>query len=390
MISKCLSCDMAANNGRRMHLAVALVAFIAAVTAPFSITHAHDNAKVPPELKAMVTSAVDNTIVPAYQFFADLSGKTTVATATWCEKPSEDTLDAARKAFAGSIHAWSRIQHIRFGPARTDNRWQRVAFLPDPRGVVRRQVSRVLSKRPAELLSVDAIAGQSAALQGLPAVEVLLFASASNETSEAFKYRCQLAHAIAGHVALLAQRMSEDWTANDGWRQRLLTPGAENKDYKSANEAAAELVRSLLTGLQVVREEMLLPWLKAAEAKKSWAGLPFERAGLSRDVVATSVLALHNLHKALHLDHVVSEVVAKDKEKAWMKGWMSGAYNSLERDAETLILPSAENGAAAASSDNIRELKRARFNCNGLRQIIGREIAPASALTIGFNELDGD
>lgn len=377
---------------RCLLMAAALVAFLDALTLQPAISVAEQAPRIPPELGAMVTSAVDNTIVPAYQFFADASTKTTDAIGAWCEKPTAEALATARGAFAGSVHAWARIQHVRFGPARTDNRWQRIAFLPDPRGVTRRQVAKVMADRPAELLSAAAISGQSAALQGLPALEVLLHANADNEVEDARAYRCRLAQAVAGHVRLLADAMVRDWTdPQTGWRQRLLTPGVPgNEDYKSASEAASELVRALLTGLQLVREEMLLPWMKAAEANKSWAGLPFEHAGLARDVVATSLLALRNQHKALHLDLVIADVAAKDESKKWMKDWIVSAYDTLERDAATMILPSKETAAAASSEENLMALRRSRLNLNGLRQIIGRQIAPASALTIGFNELDGD
>ncbi|MGE0856228.1 MAG: imelysin family protein, partial [Hyphomicrobiaceae bacterium] len=251
---------------------------------------------------------------------------------------------------------------------------------------------KVMADRPAELLAENAVASQSAALQGLPAMEQLLYGFPDSEPVEVRAYRCRLAQAIGVHVAKLSGEMVREWTApQTGWRQRLLTAGAPgNDDYKSASEAASELVRSLLTGLQLVREEMLLPWLKAAEAKKPWAGLPFERAGIARDIVATSLLALRNLHKALHLDLVITHVGTKDKSKAWMKAWIIGAYDSLERDAKSMVLPSQDQLAAAAAEENLMALKRSRFNLNGLRQIIGRHIAPAAALTIGFNELDGD
>ncbi len=366
-------------------LLVMLVSALGAAEAP-----AAESKKVPPQLAAMVASAVDNTIVPAYRFFADMNTKTTDAIAAWCDKPSPATLDAARTAFGGSVHAWARIQHIRFGPARIDNRWQRVAFLPDPRGVVRRQVAKIMAERPQNLLTVEGIAEQSAALQGLPALEILLFAHPANEAPDVSAYRCRLAQAISAHVAMLARSMADDWVAANGWRQRLLSAGPGNKDYQSPNEAAAELVRTLLTGLQIVREEMLLPWLKASEARKTWAGLPFERSGRARDVMSAAILALHNLHKALHLDLVVQDLGYKDPSKVWMKGWIVGAFGSLERDIEAMALPSTEASEALGSEESLKSLRRSRFNLNGLRQIIGREIAPAAALTIGFNELDGD
>jgi predicted lipoprotein len=75
------------------------------------------------------------------------------------------------------------------------------------------------------------------------------------------------------------------------------------------------------------------------------------------------------------------------KDKAWMPKWISAAFERLGRDA-----PVAVEGLARATDnpDRARELRMVRFHIEGIRKLIGREIAPAAGLTIGFNELDGD
>lgn len=338
----------------------------------------------------MISSAVDNTILPATQFFSRMSAETSAAADAWCAQPSPRTMKAVREAFSASVQAWARIQHIRFGPARTDNRWQRIAFLPDPRGVARRQVAKLLAERPQDALTREGIATRSAALQGLPAMEILLFSIPNNEPRESADFRCRLVHAITLHVSALAAQLAEDWTSSSGWRQRLLSAGPGNADYASANEAASELVRSHLTGLQLVREEMLLPWLKAAEARKPWGGLAFELSGNARQFLSASLLAQNDFHKALHLDLVIAHLAETESDKRWLRAWVPSAYKSLERDAGALVLPAADALDKLAGELNVTTLKRMRFNINALRQIVGRQVAPATALTIGFNELDGD
>lgn len=379
----CVSCNALA-------LAGALLIGIAVWAVSAGDARAAAKPKVPPQLAAMISSAVDNSILPAFDSFEHASQSGLEKLKAWCESPSPATLDEARRAFGESVHSWARIEYVRFGPARTNNRWQRIAFLPDPRGVARRQVARALADRKPDLLAVDAIAKQSAALQGLPALEILLFSIPDAEASEVTQYRCKLAVAVSAYVAAQAHEMRQEWTGPDGWREKLLKAGPDNSDYKSANEAAAELLRTLLTGLQIVRDEMLLPWLKAAQECKAWAGMPFELSGHARDVVTTSLISLRGLHKALHLDLVVHIISTKSKDKAWIDRWVPAAYSALESDLKTIALPSKEGTEALASEDNLKVLRRARVNTSGLRQIIGREIAPAAALTIGFNELDGD
>ena len=45
---------------------------------------------------------------------------------------------------------------------------------------------------------------------------------------------------------------------------------------------------------------------------------------------------------------------------------------------------------AKDNPDRAHELRMVRFHVEGIRKLIGREIAPLAGLTIGFNELDGD
>lgn len=345
--------------------------------------------EVPPQLTAMVTSAVDGQILPAYSAMAAAAVDLESGVKGWCETPGAEGLKAARTAFAQAVHSFARVYHVRFGPAQTGNRLQRIAFLPDPRGVVRRQVAKALASRDDKLLTVDAIAQQSAALQGLPALEQLLYAIPDGEDAAKSGHRCRLAAAVAGHVARLTGELDAGWRGPQGWRALMLDVGPGNAVYTSPAEPASDLMRALLTGLQVLREEVLLPWHNSIEAKKAWVGAPFERSGLSKDFVETAFVTLRGLHKALHLDLVIRHIMDQTPEKRWMKGWLESAYDTLGKDLGRLALPTAIT-SDQQREQQLEQLKRARFYLNGLRQVMGREIAPAAALRLGFNELDGD
>jgi predicted lipoprotein len=109
--------------------------------------------------------------------------------------------------------------------------------------------------------------------------------------------------------------------------------------------------------------------------------LPFARSGLSARYIASGVTSTAALYEAMELGRSVP------KDKAWMPKWISAAFERLGRDA-----PVAVEGLARAKDnpDRARELRMVRFHIEGIRKLIGREIAPAAGLTIGFNELDGD
>jgi predicted lipoprotein len=74
-------------------------------------------------------------------------------------------------------------------------------------------------------------------------------------------------------------------------------------------------------------------------------------------------------------------------DKAWMPRWITDAFKRLARDG-----PKAVEGIPGAKDnpERARELRMVRFHIEGIRKLVGRELAPAAGLQIGFNELDGD
>lgn len=366
-------------------IAIALVSVWSAMSAP-GVARS-EPVIAPSELTQMIVGGVDQFIVPGYDALASATDRLEQATVTWCRTGEVGAPAAVREAFRDSVLAFSRVEMVRFGPAGRDTRTQRLALWPDQRGVVRRQVQRVLTTAGQELWTKEAIAGQSAAIQGLPALELLVYPLARTESAAEATHRCRTAAAVAGHVAELARRIRTEWTAADGWRAAMLAPSPENAAYHSHQEAATDLVRALLTGLGIVREQEIMPRLKAIENGKPASGLPFERSGLSIDYLLAGLAGARDLQAALRLDLVAARLAARSSEKAWMTQWLANAYGVLETDAHR-----AEPRSAPGTKmlGDVKALRQAAFYSNGLRQVIGREIAPAAGLLIGFNELDGD
>lgn len=340
---------------------------------------------------SIVTAVVDRVVVSRYTELKLTTAVLLRDVEAWCAGGAARAPDDVKAAFRSVVRVWGGLDYFRFGPARDANRLPRFAFWPDPRGVVRRQVDRALEARQASSIDAAAIAGQSAALQGLPALELLIFSERADETAQAAAFRCRFAAAVAANAHRLAVEMLDGWTSPQGWRSLITAPGGANAIYKSEAEAVSELVRSLLTGLQLVRDSILVPWLKSVEGGKRFAGLPFEVSGATVDYVAASTVSLAELSQALHLDEVAEQLARSASDKAWISGWMRNAYASMARDAPKLLLPAAFAAAPRqTSAADLDTLQRVRFHANGMRQVVGREIAPAAGALIGFNELDGD
>ncbi len=337
--------------------------------------------------KEMVKAAIDEHILPQLADFEDKAERLPKAVAAHCLQGAGEPAEPLRQAFADTVISWAGVATDMIGPAPKRDRATRIAFLPDPRGIVRRQMRRVLAQQDTKLLSAAAIAEHSVAIQGLPALEILLFPGRAKLTDEQKRFRCRLAEAIAKNIATQATGLMKGWQAPDGWRAKLLSPGPDNLLYKTETEAASEIVKAYLAAVKLIRESQIIVWHDAVEADKKWAGLPFERAGLSKPYVFAGIASLRQLHEALRLNEIAAALGAKESGNKWIEDWFRNAFNAMERDLKLIALP---KDMASAGNTKTAPLRRLKFSLNGINQIIGRRIAPAAGLFIGFNELDGD
>jgi predicted lipoprotein len=175
--------------------------------------------------------------------------------------------------------------------------------------------------------------------------------------------------------------MVGDWTGAEGWRKRMLEPGPQNASYKTPAEPPAEFARALITGLQMLQDRQVAPLIAANTASGKPARLAFAGSDLSARYVAAGVKSLNDLYEAMGLGRDVP------KDKAWMPKWIAMAFKRLARDAPAAV---KRNGPTAQGEERTRELRMLRFHVEGIRKLVGRELAPNAGLMIGFNELDGD
>ena len=68
------------------------------------------------------------------------------------------------------------MEILRFGPLVEENRLEHLFLWPDPRSTVQRQVRALLTAADPQVLQPTQLRQQSAAVQGLPALEYALYA----------------------------------------------------------------------------------------------------------------------------------------------------------------------------------------------------------------------
>lgn len=336
---------------------------------------------------ALVKRTIDSYIVPHFEKLNEAAAALKADTKSYCAAPDEAGMERLRDAFGHMLDRWAEVNFVRLGPLSEKGRSERIAFWPDPRGVMVRQLRGVLAKRKPELLDPVVLRKQSVAVQGLTAFEYLMTDTTVRlgADSEDGKYRCALAVAIAENVNTITGEALEGWAAEDGWRMKLLTPGSDNPLYPEPSSAAADLVKALMTGLLVIQDQQLGPrpprgGVPAPAPLKVFRG-PYYRSGFSAEYMRAGLHGLALYYQVLRLQDYVPD------EKAWIKKWISQAFQNLERDSSALLVLSGPHGE---NGNRQQRMKPIRFHINGIRRLIGLEVASAAGLTLGFNELDGD
>lgn len=355
------------------------------VSAPFAALAAPADA-TGKELLIRVARAVDTHIVPAFETLAARTRDLTEAVERHCENADIGSLKVMESAFAGAADAWAAAEHLRFGPLRDSERVARFQFWPDPRGITVRQMRAVYHKHDAKLLEPENLEKQSVAILGLGAIEYyLLFERKAFEDGSQTRsddYECLYTREVARLVDKDASEILSEWTRDGGWRARLENPSPAAEIFRSEKESAAQLVKSLLLGLQLVRDQRIVPLYELANGDAKTARVPFQRLGLTDETIRASLVSLHQLNDALGLSDFATG------RTAWVKDWTEQGFSVLEREAQSVSVP--DRSQLEPGDLDLSTLRKLRFYTNGLRQVIARQTAPSAGLTIGFNELDGD
>ena len=336
-----------------------------------------------PACTALNKRVIDEYVLPRFAKLAEASGGLARELARTCDGEA-GALAATRKSFADTALVWAQVEFLRFGPMAEIGRAERFYFWPDPRGVTQRQVNALIAKRDQSALDPATLVGKSAAVQGLGALELLLYDDAHPITGddETAHYRCRLALSAAGSMQRQADAVVAGWQGDEGWRRRILEPGTAGGPYKSSEEPAADFARALLTGLQMIQDRQVAPMIAAATSSLDRAPrLPFARAQLGARYIAAGVQSAKALYEVMDLGHGVP------KNKRWMPRWITAAFGRLANDAPAAV---EDIGREKPAEDRARQLRMVRFHVENIRKLVGRELAPLAGLTIGFNELDGD
>lgn len=339
-------------------------------------------AQEPVTQQQVVELAITKVIRPAFARFAEAAGSLQTSVAALCEAPSTDTLMTAQEQFRSTVTAWSHIELYRFGPLMADNRSDAILFWPDRKGIALRQVQGALADQDLTAAGVDTLEGKSVAMQGLGALEFLLFGT-DYETlgNVAGAYRCSYAEAIGGLISRRATAMSDEWADPAGFSQRMLQPSEADADYRSTREVLETLVGTLAHGTEAIRDQRLLPFLGRDDAEPKPKSALFWRSGMTLPSISANFDGLEALIEGSRIGE------ASGADNAWVAN--SAAFE-LGNAARAVGLVTEPVEAALADPDQRQALDYLVIITQSLDTVFGESLSAALGLSVGFSSLDGD
>lgn len=332
--------------------------------------------------KEVVSLAIDEAIRPGFAQYAVATRALKGGVAELCSTPSEASLDGARGAFKSAVMAWSRVELYRLGPLMVENRYDKVLFWPDRKGIALKQVQGVLADADPDATDPAKLGGKSVAMQGLGALEFLLFGTDADQlTSGAGAFRCRYALAIATLQADTAATLAAEWNDPAGISKRLLEPSEADPDYRSFREVAEALTGLMAHGTEAIRDQRLLPFLGAGGAAPKPKSALFWRSGMTVPSITANFEGL----EALLEKSRIAEATTADQR--WVGNSAAFEFGNAERAGKAVTEPVE---AALADPRQKKALDYLVIVTQSLDTILGENLAAALGLSVGFSSLDGD
>jgi predicted lipoprotein len=349
-----------------------------------SLVSASAPAQAEADHAAIARDSLTNYIRPGYAALADRASAIAASATALCAGPSDATLKAVRKSFAATVESWSEIEPVHFGPVVQDHRYERLFYWPDPKGLGAKQIREALAKHDETVKDEATLSTKSVALQGLPALEYLLYGDGADglaKPGDEGAFRCAFANAVAANVASISKEIAADWGDAAPFVKSYLAPSPDNPIYHAPKEVTLDLFKTFAVGIESVRDQKLAKMLgaKAEEAKPGLA--PFGRSGLAFVSIADNLTGVRNLFLKGGFAQVVHD------ESAGVENSIAFDLNHAIEVLRGIDAPIAE---ALHNDDARAKLEALRVSLKGAAQTASDMISKNAGLSFGFNAMDGD
>jgi len=358
-----------------------LIAALTLAAIPLAPAEAQD--QMPPEWAAFVGRAVDLVIVPAFAALDESAAELSASLGDLCAAPSEMSFDGAAAAFEDTVIAFAHVMVLPVAPVLAENRRDRFLFWPDPRGITQRQVQPVLAEHDETATSLETLVGKSAALQGLGALEHVLFGTGAESIlagDEDGQFRCAYAMAIGENLVSMASDMAAAMAPDGEFARMIRNPGPGNPLYPTADAAITDLIIGTEEGIELARNSLLVPVLGQSIELARPRAAPLWRSGLTVAFLGALIDATREMIEVAEIGAILPV------DSQWIMESVAWELSSIA----SVDLPAAGTLDLVATDEEFRQLLfRLVAYTDNLKSLLGLSIPLAIGLSAAFFANEG-
>ncbi|KXF81975.1 imelysin family protein [Enterovibrio coralii] len=313
------------------------------------------------ELEAKTTESKDvlwTIQQTASQDFSRAASALVGSTTSFCQNKA--SLSETQQAWLNAMKAWAPLQGANVGNEQaTALSWQ-IQFYPDKKNTTGRQMAKLLQQGGE--YSSDSIGKESVAVQGLGAMEWLLFDPSNQGKVET---HCALMKAVAQRIESSAQDLSRSWSTNP-WQD----VEAKQKDTDALRLLAAQLDATM----KAIELPMGKPGYPKPYQAQSW------RSQQSLTVLRENIVHLQSLYQQT-LEPALEAHKQAELAKRLSAHWVT-AIDSIPSGTGLKSLLESKEG--------YRSMITLLNNLEYIKLALHDEAGPALGMIVGFNSTDGD
>jgi predicted lipoprotein len=180
-----------------------------------------EEAKPAPSAEYLLVQAIlSDAIIPWHETFEKELQALSEQSDRFCIQPSTEQFARLKRQWRQAMYSWSNIGPVNFGPIDDTNVAWRFQFWPDPLNYVHRKFKSRLDGTNVAI-SAQELSEASVAIQGLSALEYLLFGDAQDDVSLYLGSlnRCKILTSTSRNLAAEGKKISTAWATSykDNW-----------------------------------------------------------------------------------------------------------------------------------------------------------------------------
>lgn len=349
----------------------------------------------------LLRSLLQTVIQPAHQELDSAAAALAAQAEIFCQQPSPQSFARVQASWRTAMGAWAGVSPINFGPLDEENLAWRFQFWPDPINLVQRKFRSRLGGS-VDAIDPESLAQASVAIQGLSALEYLLFDETIGnlQSYQAHDHRCGILTATTHNLKHNAARLHQAWQTDYPRRWLALQHLATKPDY--FHFQVEKLFSGLVMALDMISSKKLGAPLGINEDGEHTGYLnPWQleswRSGTSLKQITATLKTCQRLYAAENgLGWYLNRNADADADAPSSEPKTPG-HNELHLQIkkhfdQVLELATAIEQPAfqLIQQKNIKTLENLQRQVTLLRDLLKHDYAQAAAIQFRFNAHDGD